>query len=396
MSFPKKWEINQTRFYLYSNTPDARNKTSEAFTGFADKAPSVAETIATLKQLIPNEPSHDEIHASLESPNAYDFFILVYTKLMELKPDSSNKNLINKLFHSVKKLIKDQKTAIQTEIAETKQKTSHTTVVKTFRAVNLMKKYVQSPERKQRVAENIENKAQARARYRKQVLGYATASALTGMGLGLTGFSGLMQYHATFALTVGIHLPPVALAVTAVTGTAMIGLAVYAAYRTYQATNPNAADSAAQPTAQSNVEPVAAVEPAAPTPGVVYSKTFTAALLTTGLGLASFSALTAFSPQLLQFSPKFALLIGLHLSPAALITTAALGLLLVSVALYRMCKTSAPAPTAEVSAKDEPKVNCIQRLSQYAFCCFNIGRSRAPAGVVDPGHETVRSETMKR
>jgi hypothetical protein len=107
---------------------------------------------------------------------------------------------------------------------------------------------------------------------------------------------------------------------------------------------------------------------------VGYSKALTAAIMTAGVALPSFSAATFFSPQLMQFSPKFALLMGLHLSPAMLLTIAVLGAVLLSVGLYRMWHKS-PAPVEPVVApvvNTEPKPSCLALITKYTSCCFKL------------------------
>ena len=206
--------------------------------------------------------------------------------------------------------------------------------------------------------------AEATAAFRKKALRYTGAATLATTGAAVTTFSALMQFNPQFALLVGMHLPPVALVSIAVTGLTMVAAAAFVAYRTYN--------------------PAPAVF--GPAPEVVatnYSRFLTPALMTTGLGLASFSALT-------QFSPQFALLVGLNMSPAALITMAAVGTLLVSVALFRMCKARmqaraegvAPDPVAIVP---QETTTCAQRFAKYVpSCCFGLFANEKPAASAKP------------
>lgn len=110
----------------------------------------------------------------------------------------------------------------------------------------------------------------------------------------------------------------------------------------------------------------AVVEPTVPNP--LYAKLLTAGLATAGLSMAGFSAL-------MQFGPKFALLAGVHLYPAALIAIAAVGVLLVSISLYRGMSAYMQArdeatdsdvvASQETVESDNPTPTCFQRVSQY-------------------------------
>lgn len=223
--------------------------------------------------------------------------------------------------------------------------------------------------------------AEATAAFRKKALRYTGAVTLATTGAVATTFSALMQFNPQFALWVGIHLPPVALASIAVTGLTMVAAAAFAAYRTY------------------NPAPVVF----GPAPEVVatnYSKFLTPALMTTGLGLVSFSALVQFSPALMQFSPQFALLVGLNMSPAALITMAAVGTLLVSVALFRMCKARMQASADVVAAEPvavvpQETTTCAQRIAKYLpSCCFWGSATPAAPVVLDSSLDSVAQKSM--
>jgi hypothetical protein len=158
-----------------------------------------------------------------------------------------------------------------------------------------------------------------------------------------------------------LNLPPVALAAVAVSGVAMVAAAAYVAYRTYKPA-PVVIKDASE--AKETLGPVAATN---------YSKFLPHVLATMGTGMVGFSAL-------MQFSPKVALFMGLNLTPAALMSVAAVGVLLLSASLYLACK--AYAKSRVVATADSGVVNadtavqnkssCMQRLSQYTACCFKL------------------------
>lgn len=209
--------------------------------------------------------------------------------------------------------------------------------------------------------------------FRKKIARYTGAATLATVGTGAVVFSSLMQFSPQLVLLAGLHLPPVALASVAVSGVAMLAAGAYVAYRTYKPAPLVVAD-----------DTDAAVNPNPVVGG--YSKALTTALIASGLHLTAFSAMVHFAPTLMQFSPKFALLMGLHLSPVALMSIAAVGVLLISVGLYRACKAyaqsradAAPAPVVVTDADVQPSPTCLQRLSQYSTCCFKFGRGTAAA-----------------
>lgn len=194
---------------------------------------------------------------------------------------------------------------------------------------------------------------------RNKMVRYAGAGTALMLGAGLTTVSALMQFNPHFALLAGMHLPVAALAAVTVAGVAIAGLAAYVAYRTYR------------PAAVIPTETATSDAPALTNP--LYAKLVTAALMTSGFGMGAFAAMVQFNVDLIQFSPKFALLAGLHLSPIALIAIAAVGALLVSAGLYRMIKayrTSTPddALPAAPSPAVEPTTYYQRMASLFKFC----------------------------
>lgn len=188
---------------------------------------------------------------------------------------------------------------------------------------------------------------------RNKMIRYTGAGTALMLGAGLTTVSALMQFNPHFALLAGMHLPVAALAAVAVAGVAIAGLSAYLAYRTYK--------------------PATAASDAPALTNPLYAKLVTAALMTSGFGMGALAAMVQFNVDLIQFSPKFALLAGLHLSPIALIAIAAVGALLVSAGLYRMIKayrTSTPddALPAAPSPAVEPTTYYQRMASLFKFC----------------------------
>ena len=214
---------------------------------------------------------------------------------------------------------------------------------------------------------------EATAQFRKKFARYAGVATLATAGLSALTFSTLMQFSPQFVTLVGFNLPPVALAAVAISGMVVLAASVYAAYRTNQ------------PAASG----VTIADLMNRLPAVDYTKAITPAFLASGLGLTGFSALQ-------QFSPKFALFMGLNLPAPALIAIAAIGVLLLSIGLYRACKAYAQSrphtPTLEATDPDanvQTPPTCMQRLSKYTECCFKIfSRSGAAASTAqDPKAE---------
>lgn len=98
-----------------------------------------------------------------------------------------------------------------------------------------------------------------------------------------------------------------------------------------------------------------------------------------GMALAAGGiAFTAFS-ALMQFSPQFALLVGLNLSPIALISVAAIGVLLLSVGLYQAHKARTTSPvTAPVVVKP---VSAMQDNPSFCFKLFGCSTTRISAAM---------------
>jgi hypothetical protein len=196
-----------------------------------------------------------------------------------------------------------------------------------------------------------------RANASKRTNLYLGAAALATGGTGAIAFSTLMQFGPQFAMLASLNLPPVALAAVAVSGVAMVAAAAYVAYRTYKPA-PVVIKDASE--AKETLGPVAATN---------YSKFLPHVLATMGTGMVGFSAL-------MQFSPKVALFMGLNLTPAALISVAAVGVLLLSASLYLACKAYAKSRVVatEVTASADAPVNTsyMQRLSQHSDCCLKL------------------------
>ena len=203
---------------------------------------------------------------------------------------------------------------------------------------------------------------EAKQQFRKKCARYTGAAVLATGGTAAIAFSTLMQFGPQFAMLASLNLPPVALAAIALTGVAMMAAAAYLAYRTCKPAPVVASDA-----------PETSVI-ASPAIATNYAKFLPHVLATMGTGMVGFSAL-------MQFSPNVALFMGLHLTPAALMSVAAVGVLLLSVSLYRACKAyaqsraDATAETVVVNAKATEPTNttCMQRLSQYyTNCCFKL------------------------
>ncbi len=372
-------------------------KSIDAFDGFAfaETDPRIANinaAIAILKQIIPPGTEGlaelDNVSSSVRVFHFFNLAIAAITRAPKSADPSDLGDFIATLFITVaetitakpslsqarssrdmlvvyiRNLIQQQKSIIQANIHEVLPQAIH--------------------EENERIKNERQTQAQATtAAFRKKTLRYTGSAALFTTGAGLVTFSGLMQFNPHVVMQIASHLPPMALAMLAnlhlmpvllatlaVTGVGVAGAAAYLAYRTYYP----APEVLAQPAAPVVANPL-------------YPKLVTAALMTSGLGLAGFSALVQFSPILTQFSPKFALLAGLHLSPVALIAIAAVGALLMSVALYRVCKSYMQAradaatatPVVETPAADAAAVQttepCYTRAYKYvaASCCFKFG-----------------------
>ncbi|MCX7090411.1 MAG: hypothetical protein NTU48_03040 [Legionellales bacterium] len=221
-------------------------------------------------------------------------------------------------------------------------------------------------------------KQESTAAFRAKALRYAGAVSLFTAGAGLVTFSGLMQFSPHLILQIGAHLPPVALAILtslhltpvilaalAATGVGMVGAAAYLAYRTYYPAAPVVAKPASSDESGIGPVPVAATTP-------LSAKLLTGGLMASGLGLLGFSAAT-------QFSPAFVLLTGLQLPPVALIALAAVGALLISIAVYRLInKTPANVAAPAVTNAAQPTDSCYQRIYQSmpSFCFTFSGKKK--------------------
>ena len=194
---------------------------------------------------------------------------------------------------------------------------------------------------------------------------YLSAAALATVGTGAIAFITLMQFGPQFTVLASLNLPPVALAAVAVSGVAMVAAAAYVAYRTYKSATVVIKDASKT---KEILGRVAATN---------YSQFLPHVLATMGTGLVGFSSL-------MQFSPKLALFMGLHLTPAALMSVAAVGVLLLSVSFYLACKTYAQSradATAATVVVSGYATTCMQRLSQYTNCCFRPFKHTTPESV---------------
>lgn len=361
-----------------------------------------SKAIDALKPLLLPQ-NKDAILKILESQNEelriYEFFNQLFIQVGNYADsDKDTQNKISSLYFFTKKIIAKQKTAVQAAIEAARQAKIPASAEKLKRFVK-HKVAKANPQIKAAVDEfNDFKKAKAIAesyskqvattQFRRKIARYTGAATLATAGTGAIAFSSLMQFSPQFVLLAGLHLPPVALAFVAVSGVAMLAAGAYVAYRTYKPATTRGADDAD-----------AAVNP---NPVVGYSKVLTTALIASGLHLTAFSAMVYFAPTLMQFSPSFALLMGLHLSPVALLSIAAVGVLLLSVGLYRACKAyaqsrpdAAPAPVVATDADVQPSPTCLQRLSQYSASCFKF-RCGTPAEDETPEEEGVALTTSVR
>jgi len=202
---------------------------------------------------------------------------------------------------------------------------------------------------------------EAKKQFRKKCARYTGAAVLATGGTAAIAFSTLMQFGPQFAMLASLNLPPVALAAVAVSGVAMVAAAAYVAYRTCKPA----------PVVMSDAPETSVI--ASPAIATNYSKFLPHVLATMGTGMVGFSAL-------MQFSPKVALLMGLHLTPAALMSVAAVGVLLISASLYLACKAyansrvvatddsvmgTATSSVANADTTVQDKPSCMQTLSTY-------------------------------
>ncbi|MBP6918468.1 MAG: hypothetical protein KBB94_06100 [Legionellaceae bacterium] len=312
----------------------------------------------------------------------FDAVISAMLAIGKYKEGSEGLTAIQALFSATSKLIQTQKEAVQHAIqaVETSlaEQTAKEKIVKTVSSAIIVSKFAKSPQMKKRVKETRDNEAaktiaeqhsalEAKKQFRKKCARYTGAAVLATGGTAAIALSTLMQFGPQFAMLASLNLPPVALAAIAISGVAMLAAAAYVTYRTYKPAHAASVDTTSD-------------APVVTNPAAGYSKFLTPVLTTVGLGLVGFSALVQFSPSLMQFSPTFALLMGLHLTPAALMSVAAVGVLLLSVSLYRACKAyaqsraDATAETVVVNAEATEPTNttCMQRLSQYTNCCFKL------------------------
>ena len=368
---------------------------SPTTTSSTPPADNLAEAIACLKNFLkiknppalfglidPNAAIFEILDSRENAERNVTFFREVISAMQDIaqhKKGSAGYKDIQKLHSATKTLIQTQKEAVQQAIhAVDYEKKSRkeasldqcsTTLNTAFRAAKTIHKYVAtSPYREKRkskvqdLSANVEDLSalEAKKPFRKKCARYTGAAVLATGGTAAIAFSTLMQFGPQFAMLASLNLPPVALAAIAVSGVAMVAAAAYVAYRTYKPAHAASVDTTSD-------------APVVTNPAAGYSKFLTPVLATVGLGLVGFSALV-------QFSPTFALLMGLHLTPAALMSVAAVGVLLLSASLYRACKAyaqsraDATAETDVVNAEATEPTNstCMQRLYQYTNCCFKL------------------------
>ena len=328
----------------------------------------------------------EEDHEIKSKDNETRSFAFVNLSITAMKEYIGTKNPANEyilrkdkaimqLRTNVSELIAAKKAAVQKaidEVALQRKTESKEKIATTVAAALTIAKFSKSPDMKRKVEEKRNsNKAkmiaeehsalEAKKQFRKKCARYTGAAVLATGGTAAIAFSTLMQFGPQFAMLASLNLPPVALAAVAVSGVAMVAAAAYVAYRTYKPA----------PVVMSDAPETSVI--ASPAIATNYSKFLPHVLATMGTGMVGFSAL-------MQFSPKVALLMGLHLTPAALMSVAAVGVLLISASLYLACKAYAKSrvvatddsvmdtatssvANADTTVQDKP--SCMQTLSTY-------------------------------
>lgn len=347
---------NETSGFIAYMGQNGAKKTSAAFNdfSFADQDSRSAPAKAAFIQL-GHLIGSDKASAMMVGNKAFNFFnlsidqIKIYFRNIAAKEATqqakTKQNLVEALYSTVGEYAAAG-VQLLTATEETQKKLLNSIRdLIAFQKLTLETELAQSLEQEQ--AKNVQ--VASKMALKKKYTFYTAMSTVAVTGLSVTTLSALMQFNPHFAMLVGLHFTPAVLASVAAAGLVMAAAAAYLMYRAYKL----AAIPVIDATTATNSG---------------YSKILTASILGSGFSLTALSALVQFSPSLMQFSPKFALLVGLHLSPAALIGIAALGVLLMSIGLYRICKGQAHAPAPEAT-KAAPAVTCKDRLSQYAISC---------------------------
>ena len=371
-------KVNQPGSFIHylNNKTDglnAKKRITSAFAGFTfdvqdERADLVCLIITSVKLIVTKTDKNTNDFTAIETENdpnrARSLVKLIFSAITKTASDRTL------LVNSFNRLIALQKTAITQAIAT--EKSSLKTVAVANKFARLASAKLKQDHYLQATTAYNESIAEDRASASKRKTNlYLGAAALATGGSAAIALSTLLQFGPQLAILASLNLPPVALAAIAVTGVAMLAAAAYMAYRTYKPAPISPVGTASDALVVTN--PVAS-----------YSNFLTPTLATAGLSLVGFSALV-------QFSPNVALFMGLHLTPAALISVAAVGVLLLSVSLYRACKAyaqsraDATAATVVVSAD---ATTCMQRLSQYTnFCCKLFKRTTPESVATRPsGH----------
>ena len=386
--------------FLHFMKIGAENKCKLAFsspttTSSTPTADNLSEAILHLKQFLTlSKPQETGMLATIfgtEDPNAATFQILdtpnnpkrngtflnnvisAMRAISKYKDGSNECNAIQSLVSATKNLIAKQKKAVKLAIAGenealitakklvsaekiTRFMRHHTTPSKVNKEVAAAMRELSDYKKAKAIPEGL-SALEAKKQFRKKCARYTGAAVLATGGTAAIAFSTLMQFGPQFAMLASLNLPPVALAAVAVSGVAMVAAAAYVAYRTYKPA----------PVVMSDAPETSVI--ASPAIATNYSKFLPHVLATMGTGMVGFSAL-------MQFSPKVALLMGLHLTPAALMSVAAVGVLLISASLYLACKAYAKSRVVatEVTASADAPVNTsyMQRLSQHSDCCLKL------------------------
>ena len=123
------------------------------------------------------------------------------------------------------------------------------------------------------------------------------------------------------------------------------------------------------------VQPTAAPAKDTPAANTRFSVALNYGLLISGIGLISFSAV--------MFSPKIAVVLGMNLSPMILLGIAACALLLLSIALYRLCHTPNAATRLPRNTSPAP-ATCVQNLYQNSVRFFHSIMRTTGLSVANP------------
>ncbi len=378
-SAPEAFEENLTRFHQYLKQPNVV-KLNPAFDNFLFSAND------TRMQFIKNGFRKFDVNSHNIGAGT-QFLTLVMKKTQEhmqrVANTGNHSTILSNLYQltndiinvenvedhadillAMRGLIALQKNVIQQEIADTQNKSAKT-MTKLF-STNKYTKRAKNHLDFKRVIKNIEIKKNSATTFTQNAVKYGVPIVGLTTGISLTTVSALMSFSPKFAMLVGMHVPPVALAIGAAVGALMSAYVVYHAIRAYYP---------AQPTEEN---PVADDTPA----NTPYSKPLTAAIMIPGLISTGFAAL-------MQFSPKFAVLVGVHLSPAALISLATMGTALMAYGVYRTYQAYKQINPEVVVTPTEVPVSDVQpttlymptSITKYLSYCFKFGGAQSPAPV---------------